>query len=546
MSSAVVLMSPAIFLIEAIMPNDYPPISFLFPTVMACDPLFILCILSTSLYRRHANLLSGVFSSLGPIVVAFAWKCVRFCRNDREMDVVLTAVIITNLIAIRNKFPVSIFTAFIFSLLHFVASLSYVSLRDAIMLVTPIVTFIILCLATAHWIEWLDRRTFYLQRHLDQVRKHMASTKARSQRVLTNILPAPIIEAYRNNVNVNRRYEDCTVIFIKLLSIPSVSRANMMPALQEMNRVISAIETCCDRHGVEKVKTVGALFMAVVGAPSELSDHATRAVNFGLDVLALAKSFQHELQIGMHSGSVIGGVIGAKIFWDIWGDSVNLASRMCTLSRPGYIQCTEAVQQRLHASKSVCFVPRDDLVAVKGKGLMNTFYVHRTSEHHRCKNESFPTVFPLESSSGFVASLPGAVPGRSSFDHSASFQCPSSTPKSGLVETSTTTTTTTTTTTATISPRPFPVSRSSTFPSSRGHQCHHGSSIQSFHSERNSLAFSLNVSPRFPLPPYARASPIPKASPFLSNPHHVNPLVEFHGWDGGSEVRGRCIAVVRV
>eukprot|EP00276_Gloeochaete_wittrockiana_P003309 CAMPEP_0184645220 /NCGR_PEP_ID=MMETSP0308-20130426/1729_1 /TAXON_ID=38269 /ORGANISM="Gloeochaete witrockiana, Strain SAG 46.84" /LENGTH=1183 /DNA_ID=CAMNT_0027074083 /DNA_START=203 /DNA_END=3754 /DNA_ORIENTATION=- len=378
----VLLCCPSSFLITVLFPNDFPPFTYANPITMTLFSLVILCFMTTRTYRTHAKWMWIVLCCATGFCIVAEWNVVRIFRQDLEVDIVTISVLTTSLIPLRQKFRVAVMIALVEPCLHLVANTYYLPLEHAFILASPIITFSVLCLTATHRIEWLARRTFFLQYHLDQLRCEMAKAKSKSDRVLENILPAATIDAYRNNVSVNRRYESCTVIFIKLLSVPSVAASSAKQTtevLKHMNRVISRIERCCDRHGIEKVKTVGTLFMAVCGAPNESPEHMPRAVNFAFSVLDVAERLKHEVQIGMQSGSVIGGIIGTKIMWDIWGDCVNSASRMCNLSRPGHIQCTQAMQQALHSSKRLTFVPREDLVAVKGKGLMQTYFVHRSN-----------------------------------------------------------------------------------------------------------------------------------------------------------------------
>jgi class 3 adenylate cyclase len=146
-----------------------------------------------------------------------------------------------------------------------------------------------------------------------------------------------------------------------------------------LNKVFSSFDQLADKHHLEKIKTIGDAYMVVGGVPSARSDHAAAVVNMALemnDVLAkvsadTGKALQ--MRIGINSGPVVAGVIGSSKFsYDLWGDTVNLASRMEQYGLPGMIQVTEATYMLL--KNTYVFEPRG-IIEVKGKGLVNAYFV---------------------------------------------------------------------------------------------------------------------------------------------------------------------------
>jgi class 3 adenylate cyclase len=153
--------------------------------------------------------------------------------------------------------------------------------------------------------------------------------------------------------------------------------ADVMVAM--LDSVFRAIDELAERHGVEKVKTIGDAYMAICGVPVPSTDHVERVADFALEMSATIEHMQKELlrpiscRIGMHCGPVVAGVIGAKrTIYDVWGDTVNVASRMESLGAPGRIQVTNAVRERLGARYE--FEERGQ-IEVKGKGLMPTYFL---------------------------------------------------------------------------------------------------------------------------------------------------------------------------
>ena len=160
-----------------------------------------------------------------------------------------------------------------------------------------------------------------------------------------------------------------------------------------LDQLFSQFDALVERHGLEKIKTIGDCYMAAAGVPNPRPDHARRAALLALemrDVLAAsaaAGSLGLELRIGINSGPVVAGVIGTKRFlYDLWGDAVNTASRMESHGTPGEIQITRATYELLK-DEFVC--RRRGTIVVKGKGRMETWYlVGSRSDDRRTERDS--------------------------------------------------------------------------------------------------------------------------------------------------------------
>ncbi len=203
--------------------------------------------------------------------------------------------------------------------------------------------------------------------------------REKSERLLLNILPAPIAERLKQTQEVIAdNFNDVSVMFIDIVDFTPLA-TQMPPAevVRMLNEVFSAIDGLVDRHGLEKVKTSGDSYMAVGGLPVPRSDHLEAMADMALNVLASAAQFSHpdgspfQVRIGIHTGPVVAGVIGTKKFiYDLWGDTVNIASRMESQGLPGAIQVTQVVYDRLCSSYQL--QARGE-IAVKGKGMMTTY-----------------------------------------------------------------------------------------------------------------------------------------------------------------------------
>ena len=211
--------------------------------------------------------------------------------------------------------------------------------------------------------------------------RQLAAERARSERLLLNVLPAPIAARLREREEVIAdAYDAATVIFADVVnSTPltvELSPAQMVTLLDEH---VAEFDALADKYGVEKIRTIGDNWMGVAGVPRPRPDHADAAARLALAMLACVAARRRgglrclEFRIGLNSGPVIGGVIGRRKFvFDIWGDPVNVAARMESHGEPGRIQLTETTY-RLLADRFVC-EPRGT-VDIKGKGPVTTWWL---------------------------------------------------------------------------------------------------------------------------------------------------------------------------
>ena len=202
-----------------------------------------------------------------------------------------------------------------------------------------------------------------------------------NERLLLNILPAPIAQRLRNGEPlIADRFDDVTLLFADVVEFTRLS-STLSPSelVSVLNEVFSAFDELVDRYDLEKVKTIGDAYMVVGGLTDGSGDHTARVADMALALTAAvgridaAVRLGIRFRIGIHCGSVVAGVIGTRKFiYDIWGDAVNLASRMESLGAPGRIQVTHAVKERL--AGRFLLEPRG-LIEVKGKGPTPAWYL---------------------------------------------------------------------------------------------------------------------------------------------------------------------------
>jgi len=201
-----------------------------------------------------------------------------------------------------------------------------------------------------------------------------------NERLLLNILPASIAERLRSGEDIIAdRFDELTVLFADCVGFTAMS-SHLPPTevVQQLNGVFSIFDRLADKYGLEKIKTIGDAYM-VVGGLTPGRDHPERVAAMGLDMLAEIAAVREamptalDVRVGMHVGPAVAGVIGLKKFmYDVWGDTVNIASRMESLGSPGRIQVTESTYQRL--KHAFAFESRGT-VEVKGIGPAQAYFI---------------------------------------------------------------------------------------------------------------------------------------------------------------------------
>jgi class 3 adenylate cyclase len=221
------------------------------------------------------------------------------------------------------------------------------------------------------------RRIFLQQRTIDEER-------AKSERLLRNVLPEAIADRLKKEpARIADHFDQVTVLFGDIVGFTPLS-SELSPAelVAALDEVFSAFDDIAHRHGLEKIKTIGDAYMVVGGVPTPRADHAESVALMALEMreVIARKRFaggrQLRMRIGIHSGPVVAGVIGKKKFiYDLWGDTVNTASRMESHGVEGMVQVTAATAELLRGRFQLT---ARGAVQVKGKGEMETWFVDRS------------------------------------------------------------------------------------------------------------------------------------------------------------------------
>lgn len=207
------------------------------------------------------------------------------------------------------------------------------------------------------------------------------AANARTEDLLLHILPAAIVQRLKSGeAQIADRHEHATVLFADIVGFTAFADAASPEHIVDLlSRAFVELDDLAARHGLEKIKTLGDGYLAVAGVTSPRPDHARAATAMALEVEpTLVKALATEwpsirMRVGLATGPVMAGVIGTDRFsFDVWGDTVNTASRMASLADPGCVQITEETCTGIRDRYSV---ERREAVEVKGKGLMTTYVV---------------------------------------------------------------------------------------------------------------------------------------------------------------------------
>ncbi len=232
-----------------------------------------------------------------------------------------------------------------------------------------------------------NTRDLYWQRRIIASQEAaLAIEKEKSERLLQNVLPDHIATRLRERPeSVADRLPDVTVLFADLVGFTGyASRLEPDALVSTLDELFSGFDELAARHGLEKIKTIGDAYMAVAGTTAGGDNHPRQAVAMGLDMLALVGSYRErgllplDLRVGVSTGPVVAGVIGrSRYSYDLWGDTVNVASRMESQGVAGAIQVSPATAARLAGSYDLQPV---GVIDVRGRGPMAPYLVRRSAE----------------------------------------------------------------------------------------------------------------------------------------------------------------------
>ena len=309
------------------------------------------------------------------IAVATLLVCVFYVTQVQTLPaeygyvgVILITAFTYALLRLRFVFVVLITVVGIAAYLPYALSAAYISELSLVLAALYLVSFGILGLLAAYRVERSSRRLFLRERQLDQER-------ARSDGLLLNILPQAIVEQLKASPSrrIAQAFDQVSVVFADAVgSTEQAARCTPEAFADTLDELFRTFDEIADRHRLEKIKTIGDAYMAVAGAPIPMRDHAEAAVAMALDILTEAGGIRWpsgdpiEVRVGVATGPAVAGVIGVRKFaYDLWGDTVNLASRLEEYGEPGHVLVSESTAGQL--ADRYDFAP-SRIMDVKGKG----------------------------------------------------------------------------------------------------------------------------------------------------------------------------------
>ena len=208
----------------------------------------------------------------------------------------------------------------------------------------------------------------------------LSQEKERSEQLLLNILPSEIAEKLKKSESPAEHFESVTILFADIVNFTNLStRMTPLELVAGLNEIFSVFDQMTEKYALEKIKTIGDAYMVVGGLPSPRADHAEAIADMALEMQAYMKTVPNslgenlQLRIGINTGEVIAGVIGIKKFiYDLWGDAVNIVSRMEDHGQPGQIQVTDSTYNYL---KDRYILKERGTLNVRGRGEMKTYWL---------------------------------------------------------------------------------------------------------------------------------------------------------------------------
>lgn len=256
----------------------------------------------------------------------------------------------------------------------------------------PVSVAVFMAIRAAHHNRLVARQRDELDLEVQERTAELRKERDRSDELLLNILPAEVAEELKAQGSAAARHFDlASVLFTDFKGFTTLA-AQVEPAelLNELNICFKAFDDIIGAHGVEKIKTIGDAYMCAGGLPDPGTSSPLDVVHAALEMQAFMQRRKSErtvmgkpafdMRLGIHTGPVVAGIVGVKKFqYDIWGDTVNTASRMESCGEIGCVNISRTTYDLVKDQPGLQFTPRG-FVEVKGKGELEMFFVRRSSE----------------------------------------------------------------------------------------------------------------------------------------------------------------------
>lgn len=211
--------------------------------------------------------------------------------------------------------------------------------------------------------------------------KELAAEKEKTEELLLNTLPLKVVNDLKQNGKTEpESFEDVTVYFSDIVGFTNISsRLEPKMLIEELNEIFTGFDDIMEKHGCERIKTIGDAYLAVCGMPEKQEEHAQQMLQAAMEIKNYlvqrneSSEIQWKVRIGIHSGKVVGGIVGVKKYiYDVFGDTINTTSRMESNSEPMRINVSEATYEL--AKDKFAFIEREPM-EIKGKGRMKMYFL---------------------------------------------------------------------------------------------------------------------------------------------------------------------------
>lgn len=299
------------------------------------------------------------------------WKNLSYVRENNALSISCIPVLLqsklTGAIYLENNLLPNAFTPDRVEVLKLLAAQMAISIENALLY------------------RDLEQKVIERTRTIEEQRDIIEQEKQKSDQLLFNILPRATAEELKSSGKVEPKlFEQVSILFTDFQGFSRISeQITPQELIQSLNECFLAFDEIAEKHGMERIKTIGDAYMCAGGIPVPNDHHAYSAVMTAMEIKAFVKKWSDKRQkagktvwpvrIGIHTGSVIAGVIGLKKFvYDIWGDAVNVASRMETSGEAGEINISQSTYELIH-TKFRC--EHRGRLAVKNRGEIDMYYV---------------------------------------------------------------------------------------------------------------------------------------------------------------------------
>ncbi len=340
--------------------------------------IVVLAVAYASSYRTVSTtrLINSLwYIPIGPIITLETAVALLPNKDFGLMSNTAIILVVVNFLFIPYRYTVGLIGAVALIIIH--GALGFATQANALAVTESMMLLVLMSFASA----FVARQLAFARRRDFTKSLLLSAEKEQVSALLHNVLPAKIVERLNSGEKmIADRFDEASVLFVDIVGFTRLSeRATPEDIVRSLNAVFTEIDHLVEKHSVEKIKTIGDAYMVAAGIPTYTPDHVRRLAMFALELRETTRTLETvdlgaiAVRTGLHCGPVVAGVIGVRKFaFDLWGDTVNVASRMESHGVPGRIQVTEAVYEML---KDEFEFEERGMIAVKGKGEMKAYFL---------------------------------------------------------------------------------------------------------------------------------------------------------------------------